>query len=264
MADKMSSIKSIIGSGIRTGALIGLRSKPQTAAELARALKATQSQLLHSIRPLVADSTIIRRGGEGRESTYALSTKGVILSELLSQIFSAEFAVSENESFLQSHDLSGIPSHLLARIGDLAGSCIIKSDNSNIFGMQDNYIKEIASAKKIYGIAPVMMPGDAETIIAAANRGTPVSLILTNEILSSAFSERGDILRGLLKLDNFHLYKIESAKVAFTVTDSMISLGLFLHNGDFDALTDLICRSHESVMWGTWLFRYYLESSTQI
>jgi predicted transcriptional regulator len=73
------------------------------------------------------------------------------------------------------------------------------------------------------------------------------------------------ILKNLLEYKDFKLYKINhEVKVAFTVTDSLISLGLFGLDGVYDMVEDLICTGKKAQEWGMELFNYYLDKSTRV
>lgn len=49
----------------------------------------------------------------------------------------------------------------------------------------------------------------------------------------------------------------DDVKVAFTVTDTFLSLGLFKPDGIYDTTLDLINTEERAIRWGIELFEYY-------
>jgi predicted transcriptional regulator len=90
------------------------------------------------------------------------------------------------------------------------------------------FLAELNKSREIYGVSPIIIPGYSETIASAVMRGARVHLILTDAILKIVVAQHQELLRDLLKLENFHLYCINNGiKVAFTVTDCVLDFGLF-------------------------------------
>jgi predicted transcriptional regulator len=126
------------------------------------------------------------------------------------------------------------------------------------FGLREKcivYRGAVAQAKEIRGISPITAPGYQEMILAALERGVQVSLILTKSVISKIDP---DALRAAFACVNFHLNEISDAKVAFTVTDKLVSIALFNLDGSYDPQQDLICEGPEAVRWGKELFEHYL------
>jgi predicted transcriptional regulator len=88
---------------------------------------------------------------------------------------------------------------------------------------------------------------------------------LTTDILKIIYKDHRDLVRELLSHENFVLYHIdESVTTAFTVTDSLLNLGLFRIDGGYDLASDLICMGEDAIKWGMELFDFYREKSVLI
>jgi len=69
----------------------------------------------------------------------------------------------------------------------------------------------------------------------------------------------------LSRYELFKLYIIsDDLKVAFTVTDRFLSLGLYRLDGTYDAGNDLICIGKDAIAWGFDLFEYYKTCAVKI
>jgi predicted transcriptional regulator len=93
-------------------------------------------------------------------------------------------------------------------------------------------------------------------------KGAQVDLILTDTILKIVLKEYRDLMKVLMERDNFRLYRIkDDIKVAFTVTDADLYMGLFRLDGRYDIGQDLYCVGDGAVAWGLDLFKYYRDLS---
>jgi predicted transcriptional regulator len=116
----------------------------------------------------------------------------------------------------------------------------------------------MAKAKEIQGVSPIIVPGYADMIARNVKGGAKVDLILTDNILKIVCEQHCGLLKDLLMQDNFRLYRTDlEVKVAFTVTESMLDLGLFRLDGSYDLGADLVCIGEGSINWGRELFEHY-------
>jgi predicted transcriptional regulator len=64
---------------------------------------------------------------------------------------------------------------------------------------------------------------------------------------------------------NLKLRVIEqNPKIAFTVTDYFLSVGLFRYDGMYDMANDLLSYNEEALDWGNKLFDYYTSLSEPV
>lgn len=72
--------------------------------------------------------------------------------------------------------------------------------------------------------------------------------------------------RDLLEYPNFKLYQLgRDINIGFTVTESLLALGLWGLNGTIDlASGELICIGEDATAWGRELFDYYKNLSRPI
>ena len=78
---------------------------------------------------------------------------------------------------------------------------------------------------------------------------------MTPAVYSAMLKECSDLLKRLLQSDNFHLYMLKKEiKIALTVTDSLISLGLYRLDDGYDLVNELFCEKETSHAWGNGTF----------
>ena len=253
--DEMESqLKTLTGSGVRSKIINQLQDGPKGAPDLASHLGASVTTILHALKTLSDDGTVQRCSG-GYELTHVGQLKSLLLKEMIDGLA----ALSENEKFWQSHDLSGIPVHLQARLGKLAGGICIEDEPNNLLKSQAVFIENVSKAKRIEGVSPIIAPGYTDMVSSLLEGGASVSLILTSSIISIIGPQT---IQSWLASGNFRLFEIlDGIKVAFTIADDSLFLGLYSNDGTYDPLRDLVCRGQDAVEWGGELFEFYLKQS---
>lgn len=253
-------IKAFTRSSVRAKVFLCLKDGPKTVRYIEKAIGIRTSTILHSVKEMI-EAGLIKRTSDG----YRLTNIGEIQAVLLDDLVSCIVALDEHKDFWQSHDISGIPIHLRKKIGMLTDSEVFKDGPVTVLSTQEYFISELKKAKRIYGVSPIIAPGYAESIACAVENGSQVDLIITGKIFNIIIKESKESLIHLLASKGFRLYCLEEElTVAFTVTDRILSLGLFRQDGRYDVTSDLNCRGEKALLWGRELFDYYLHRSKPI
>jgi predicted transcriptional regulator len=252
-----SQLKGFTRSAVRTKIMLYLKDGEKNSRDLEKEFGLRASTILHSIKEMI-ESDIIEKGNKG----YVLTNTGKIQALLLGNLSDTIFALDTYKKFWQTHDISDIPDDLLSEIGMLSQSEILEGDMANILKTQEYWISEVTSSKEVAGVSPIIIPAYPEAIAKALQNGAKVDLILTKPILEIVLRDYGDILKTLLEMDNFTLYRIDKdVKIAYTVTDSYLSLGLFRIDGGYDVGNDLNCFGEKAIKWGKKLFEHHRRMS---
>lgn len=255
-----AQIKAFTRSGVRAKIMLSLKDGYKTAAEMEDLIGIRSTTILHTLKEM-SEANLVRRSANG----YALTNIGKIEALLLDDLVSSIAALDEHKNFWLTHDTSGIPIDLQKKIGMLSRSETIEADPGALLKTVEHFINELNKSWTIYGISPIIIPGYADVIWSAVNRGAEVQLILTESIIKIVLSDHEELLKQLLLKENFKLYSIgDDIKVAFTVTESLLNFGLFRLDGGYDLGTDLICMGESAVVWGRELFGHYRRISKRI
>jgi len=250
-------LKSFTRSAVRTKLMLCLIDGSKEAGVLEEAIGLRSTTILHSAKEMI-DAGLIQKVDKG----YALTNIGRIESTVLNTLVDCILALDRHHEFWMTHDLSGIPLDLQTKIGMLAESEVVASDQNAPLRSHEFFLSELSRSKEIYAASPVAFPGFSKAIADAVRRGARVDLILTEGILNAVEREQNDLLGDLRHRENFRLYTAGyELKAAFTITDSALSLGLFRQNGAYDLGNDLICTGETARAWGKELFDHYLARS---
>lgn len=189
--------------------------------------------------------------------TYVLTNVGRIVAVAQAQQKSTKAFIEAHRDYLQSHDISGIPTHLLPRLGELKG--ILAHDNTETMATIQAFMQRVTEATWLKGVSGHVARGYLDSVAEIGRRGTEVELVLSADVimdLPDVLLEEG------LSLPNFHLYEIKTACVGLCCMDSGLSLGFPI--GDiYDIASDLIC-GPEALPWGLDLFEWYKKHATLI
>ncbi len=243
-------------SDLRRGVLLNLIDGKKSLRELREALNTSSTTALHAIRELERVKLIYR--DEMHE--YELTETGRIIAKKILDIADTSEVLKKHERFWAEHDLSGIPENLLEKIGWLKKSEVVRLDTLDI--SRRTFYNVLEHAEWVKGATSVFSYDYPNVFLKPAVR-VPVQLILTREVLRKLENLMGeDNLKNVLRNYNVDIYITEEhIKVPFVVTDSYLSLGLFLTEGVFDSTSELISTDQKAIKWALLLFSYYMRNA---
>lgn len=253
-------LKGFTRSAVRTKTLLCLNDHDMDSGDLEGELGLRATTILHSLKDMIKDG-LVRKSIKG----YSLTNIGKIEAILIDQLVSAILVLDEHKDFWQTHDISGIPIELITRIGLLSQTDVVAGDPIALLKAQEYFMESVIESKEIRGVSPIIIPGYAEAIATPVMNGTETDLILSDSVLKIVAKEYYGPIKELMKCENFRLYRIkDDIKVAFTVTDAHLYLGLFRLDGTYDIGQDLFCTGKGAVTWGLRLFDHYRNLSEPI
>ena len=247
-------------SELRRGVLASLSEGKKALREVREELEVSPTTAIHALRELEKDNFVF----EDETRAYALTKIGEVIALKLTDFVNAVEVLKRHEDFWLTHDLSGIPPHLLEKIGWLQDSTVIECSATDVFKVYREYIDMLKDAKEIKGVSFMFFPEYPsifqELIL---NKKIDIQLVLIKEVIDKVLEAAGP---GFLKkaLGNeeskLKIYIIkEGPKAAFTVTDYFLSFGLFNHDGSYDWNRDLLSYDKKAIAWGRKFFEWYLK-----
>ena len=249
-------------SDLRRGILVSLREGKKALSELRDELGMSSTTAIHALRELEKDNLLF----QNTDRTYALTKIGVVIALKLTDFMDTIDVLKKHEVFWLTHDLHGVPPHLLEKIGGLQDSTLFEDTATDIFKVHTSFINLLANAKKIRGVSSIFAheyPALFEELI--LKKKTDVGLIVTKEVLEKIDQE---ILKKIFADKRSNKLKLyitnKDAKAAFTVTDSFLSLGLFHVDGTYDYNRDLVSYDKKAIEWGKELFEWYLKRAERV
>lgn len=257
----LNTLRLAACSNLRRSILISLKEGKKALRELRDELEVSSTTAIHALRELEKNNLVFQDLDRG----YSLTKIGEIVALKLTDFVDVIEVLKKHENFWLTHDLSGIPPHLLEKIGWLKDSTLIEAPATDLFKVHSTYIDMITKAEEIKGVSPIFVPELPfvyETI--TIEKKGDVQLVVTEgvlnkidrEVLENIFSDKNSKLK---------LYIMKGdVKVAFTVTDYCLSFGLFNLDGTYDWNKDLRSYDKEAIEWGKELFEWYRKRAERI
>ncbi|MDY6964609.1 MAG: winged helix-turn-helix domain-containing protein [Halobacteriota archaeon] len=253
-------LRLLARSEIRIKILANLNEGVKNLGELREVLDLSSSTILHGMRGMELEALI-----ENTATGYALTNIGKIQTILINDLIKSIAVLSKDRDFWLNHDISGIPEHLLKRIGELNDYEFVRSTPEDLLKTMSNYLYLVMKAKEVKGVSVVFAPQFPSVFKKLVKEKADVQLILTREVMAKTLETSRGILESLIPKPNFRLWEIdEEVKVAFSVTDSFLSFGLLRNDGTYDFDADLIAHDNEALNWARDLFEYYRKRSKMI
>ena len=171
--------------------------------------------------------------------------------------------ISKFQKFWLNHDISPIPPELIKKIGDLYNSSLVESDSGEIYKPHETYSKLLLKSNYIKGVSPILSLKFIELFQnMIMESDVDIELILTDDVITKIIEgvdlEKLEYLNNSMSQGKVKLWVIDNdVRIAFTVTDQYLSLGLFHEYGGYDHTKDLISDDHDAIAWGNRLFEYY-------
>jgi predicted transcriptional regulator len=251
-------IHSIFSSRLKVQILLTLLSGSCSLAGLRDVTGSTSQALIPKIRTL--ESLLLVE----MKNDYELTPFGKIIAARVADYVILMGSIDKYRDFWSAHDLSGIPLSFLEQIGDLYGSEIKLDNQVDIMSVYSNFLKILKEGVYIHGISSVMSPGIAELLTERIISGTPVELVVSEDLIPKLNKDPYTaFIREVGSFPNFKVYATsDSLRVGITVTDRMLSLGLFKLQGNlYDSSSDIFSSDRKAVSWGERLFQYYRRKS---
>ncbi|MGB9938009.1 MAG: helix-turn-helix transcriptional regulator [Methanobacterium sp.] len=251
-------------SSIRMKILILLSYGPAKTKQLRELSGIQSSTILHGINDFEKEGIVLKNG-----DNYYLSEIGKIIALKLIDTTKTLNVLKKGQSLWLNHEVDAIPDELLMDIGCLSSSKLITADNADISKVPDTYKEMIASAKAIKGITPFFHQDFVEIFEnIVKDKEVKVELILTDAVLKETIKSVGPNMRDFIRLmtdKNLNIWLLhESPKIALTVTDKFLSLGLYTKGGSYDILKDLISEDPHAILWGNKLFEHYRKKADKV
>ncbi len=258
--DLVSDYVRLPSSEVRLEIMLSLGKSQKALSELMEETSRRNTTILHALNDL-ADINLVTQ--EGKD--YKLTTLGFIESTLLQYSVDMAITLQKFQNFWLTHDISGIPKKYLFQIGVLKNAALIEAQDTHIGRVHESYLDMMKSSKFVKGISPVFHPDFLHLYQNLLREGTEIELILTGDIVEEIIS-KVDLAEFAQYIMNGQLsiFQNDKLQVALTVTDKVISLGLFNINGIYDYNVDLIDSDPKAREWGEGLYEYYRKGSKSL
>jgi predicted transcriptional regulator len=242
--------------------LLMLQEEPKTLKQINDYFKATSPEILPQIRKLEKGNLIYQ---ESKSKKYVLTEIGKIVTQSFNQLSRTLNIFESNMRFWKEHSISGIPQEFQMRLCELGGYKIFEGTPTEIFKPHDEYIKNLLKSKRIRGVSPALHPEYPEVVTMLAERGVDISIVVPRDVYRKLQEEYKKELREYLSYGNASLRTSdEKINIAFTTSETFLSMRLFLKDNTYDFYKNIISYERSALKLGEDLFNYYEKRSEKI
>ncbi|MCE8424878.1 MAG: winged helix-turn-helix domain-containing protein [Candidatus Methanoperedens sp.] len=252
-------IRLAVCSDLRKDIILCLFESQKSLGDLRDNLKISSTTAIHALKELEKGNLTFQE----KNKNYGLTNIGRVIAIKLLDFCNAAEVSKKYERFWLEHDLSGIPQDQMEKIGWLKNSNVAEISSLDIVKTHSYYVNSVKNAKWIKGVSPIFSSDYTKVYKELAEKNLSIQLILSEAVLNKLIEAMGtDNLKCFIDNSRVEIFVTgENIKVAFTVTDAFLSLGLFNNNGVYDITHDLTSTDYMAVRWGDELFEYYQEKS---
>ncbi len=257
-------LKMLMASSVRYKVLLALSGGPKTLGEIHGMVGSTKSTISHALSDLM-DERLITQDQNTKE--YRLTNLGYMIFLQMRNLTETLEVIRKFEDFWLTHDIRGIPEELLIQVGDLKDSELHTITPEYLKLPHEIYMELVKTSKWIKGVSPILFSDYPEEFLNLAfGKEVDMEIITTTAVYEKLVElSPPEAVEKVRNLPNVRLYIIdENPRVAFTVTDKFLSLGLFLPDGTYDMMSDVVSTSERARNWGLELFEHYKRMARRV
>lgn len=253
--DFQDVLRLAVCSELRMNIILSLNEEKKALGKLREDVKISSTTAIHALRELEKGELVF----QDSDRNYLLTSTGKIAALNLIDFSNSAEVLKKHKRFWLEHDLSGIPEHMMKKIGWLKDSDVVLLDPLDIIKAHSTYVSFIKNVNWIKGISPIFSPDYPVVFKELIENGVNTQLVLTGAVLNKLVEAMGiENLKNLVEKHSLEILLTDkNVKVALTASDTFISLGLFTNSGVYDTAHDLIGTNDQAIRWGVELFKYY-------
>ena len=199
------------------------------------------------------------------QGLYKLTPLGLIEAKSLKEFILTTEVLEKFKTFWLSHNVDGIPAHLLQNIGALKDSHLVQTQSLELGIVHQTFLETVSKSKRIKGISPIFHPDFISLFGQLLEQGSTIELIVSSDVLNKITSFVDlELVTKYLAEDRLRVFLNEDLKIALALTEHTFSLGLFALSGTYDDNVDLRSTSTEAIKWGERLFEEVIRGSRRI
>ena len=263
---KSCLIDTIFLSDKRKNLLLLLLEGPQTSDDIKDKLNVNWGAMIPQIKKLEEWDLITNK-----DRVYVLTDMGRAIANNAKRLLDILCVYENNHKYWSTHDLSGIPPHLLSRIGDLGPCQLIESDLAHVFDANKDVVSAMQDATFCVTLSNFFQPQYNKMYNQMIKNGTDLILVYSQSVFERIVSEY--VYDGVAEKDDVKFLDWKNTKfyvvpdgldiTEISVTNEIVLLGLFDSDNRFDSRY-VLSSGERSRKWGLELYDYLIQTGKRI
>lgn len=263
---KSCLIDTIFLSDKRKNLLLLLLEGPQTSDDIKDKLNVNWGAMIPQIKKLEEWDLIT-----SKDRVYYLTDMGRAIANNSKQLLNILCVYENNQKYWATHDLSGIPPHLLNRIGELGPCKLLESDLAHVFDANRDVVAAMQSATFCITLSNFFQPQYNKMYNQMIKNGAELILVYSQSVFERIVSEY--VYDGTAELDDVKFLDWKNTKfyvipdglgiTEISVTNEIVLLGLFDSDNRFDSRY-ILSSGERAHKWGMELYGTLSKTATRI
>ncbi len=255
-----SLIDIIFNSEKRKNVLLLLVEGQKSREEIKTSLNVTSTALIPQIKKLKEHGLVIQNN-----DYYILTDMGRVMVENMLPLLQAVEVFEDNSSYWLNRDLSGIPGHLLKRLGELGNYLVIEPDLNYLFEFPEEFTENIDKSGYIMAFNAYFHPEYPALYSKLAEKGIEFSLVLSSSVHKRMQNDYKEDMQKFLDCESTDLSVSNevSGLATLVTTDRFLFLCFFDKQGQYDHRI-IMSFDSRALEWSRELFSYYKDKSENI
>ena len=263
---KSCLIDTIFLSDKRKNLLLLLLEGPQTSDDIKDKLNVNWGAMIPQIKKLEEWDLI-----ENKDRVYCLTDMGRAIAHNSKQLLNILCVYENNQKYWSTHDLSGIPSNLLNRIGELGPCKLIESDLAHVFDANKDVVFAMQDANFCVTLSNFFQPQYNKMYNQMIKNGAELILAYSQSVFERIISEY--VYDGVAEYDDVKFLDWKNTKffvipdgldiTEISVTNEIVLLGLFDSDNRFDSRY-ILSSGERSRQWGLELYEFLIQTGKRI
>ncbi|MEA1984791.1 MAG: winged helix-turn-helix domain-containing protein [Euryarchaeota archaeon] len=244
----------------RKNLLLYLLEGPKNIGDIKDALDVTSVGMLPQIKILKEIGLIIHE-----DDVYRLSPMGMVVSGQIQAPMKTFNVLESNYDYWLKRDLSGIPSDILDRLGEIGKYHLIEPDINHIFDPPVELKRGLPTAQVVRTLSSYFHPEYPSIFLGLAKKGVDIVMVITESIFERLKDEFRPTLDEFMRFENTELFVCKDGidLAAVVSTDRFMMFSLFNKDGNYDHYS-VISYDMNSLNWGVDLFEHYKKRSRRV
>lgn len=230
----------------------------KTLDEIRARLNESSPSILPQIK-ILKEYKLIFQTKEG----YHLTDIGKLVASELEELNDTCGAMQNLGSYLESHENTSIPMHLLERIGELKNLELKKPSLIDAFDPFSHIVDELNKSTSIKTFTTIFHATYPLIYADLLKKGVEIELIFGKEVFEKTKNKYPELIFLYMGLDNSNTYIYEGTMgpTVLICTDRFMTISLLSKTEIYD-FSHFYSKDKSAIKWANDLFQYYLEKST--
>ncbi|TGC08997.1 helix-turn-helix transcriptional regulator [Methanolobus halotolerans] len=236
--------------------LLLLLDGPKSPEEIKKAFGVNWRSLILPLKELREEELILNENGN-----YQLSVIGKLITESVKPMDEVLNMFEGNTEYWANRNLTAIPQQLRDRIGEIGNYQVIEPDLNHMFDPPEQVFSRLRESGFVYSIFSIYHPLYMPLYCELAEKGTRVSLIVTEPVLERMNEDCKKEKEKMEQLQNTNLFLYRTGNAGMippsvVVSDRIFMASFFSLSGKYDH-RDVVSFTESSMEWGEELFESY-------